>query len=290
VDTENIYRDRKLSEGYPSLGRLSPKVSNTKARDEAAENSRLRKLETYLDRLVRIDRSQRVLVLGCGPRPRVATMFASLGCQVTAVDPVPEFVEAAKDYVGETGSVIQGVAERIPLADGSQNIVAFEAVLEHVDSIQNSIAEIYRVLAPGGLLYLTTTIRTRFSATGKNGEYIVPFYNWFPKLVKEGYIFRHLHYDPRLANYSSRPAVHWLTYSRLCEYGRSAGFSGFYSSIDLMRAEDKAIRGSLIRRILLPSIQRNPWIRAAALTQVGGTIFMLKRTERAQAESESVRS
>jgi hypothetical protein len=96
--------------------------------------------------------------------------------------------------------------------------------------------------------------------------------------VKEGYVFQHLHYRPELANFSSRPAVHWLSFADLCSRGRDAGFSQFYSPLDLMRIEDQIIQRSALRKFVLPRIQSNPWLRALALTQVGGSIFMMKRT------------
>ena len=233
---------------------------------------------TYLSRLVGMDDVKNVLVLGCGPHPQTAKIFAETGANVSAVEPVEQFVALARDYLEAKVNVMQGAAESIPLSTNSQQIVVFEAVLEHVDSIPLSLAEIYRVLAPGGVLYLTTTNRHRFSWKGKNGEYRTPFFNWFPSLVKEGYVFQHLHYRPELANYSSRPAVHWLTYSELCARGRDAGFAQFYSPVDLMRVDDRIIKKSGLRRFVLPLIQKNPWLRAFALTQIGGTIFMLKRS------------
>jgi hypothetical protein len=137
----------------------------------------------------------------------------------------------------------------------------------------------YRVLAPGGVLCVTTTNRHRFSLDGSNGEFNVPFYNWLPRLLKESYVFQHLHYQPKLANYTARPAVHWLSYADLCERGRDAGFAQFYAIVDLMRITDPSIAKSGLRRFVLPMLQQHPWLRSLALTQIGHAIFMLKRRE-----------
>jgi SAM-dependent methyltransferase len=156
-------------------------------------------------------------------------------------------------------------------------------VLEHVDSPSQSLREIFRVLKPGGVAYVTTTNRLRFSWRGQNGEYRVLFYNWFPRAVKESYIFQHLTYDPTLANFTERPAVHWFTYAELCRLGREVGFASFYSPLDLRRAEDGKLSTSPIRRAiqgsraLLTLIQRNAWLRTRVLTQIGSVIFMRKR-------------
>jgi ubiquinone/menaquinone biosynthesis C-methylase UbiE len=273
----DLYETRKLEEGYPNLSQLAHAAFSDTVRSRSDDLSRMERLVSYLGRITDLETSRQILVLGCGPHPEPMLHLAKMGHSVTGVEPVRSFVETAREFVGSAGSVIEGAAERMEIPDGSQDIVFFEAVLEHVDSIQLSLSEIHRVLKPGGLLYLNTTNRHRFSFSGANGEYNVPFYNWFPALVKESYVFEHLHYNPALANYTTRPAVHWFSFSELCSYGRSAGFARFYGITDLVRQSDPSIAKSAIRRAMLPLIQRNPWIRALALSQVGHWIAMLKR-------------
>jgi hypothetical protein len=99
----------------------------------------------------------------------------------------------------------------------------------------------------------------------------VPYYNWLPAVVKEGYVVRHLHHDPTLASYTPRPAVHWFSYADLCALGRRVGFAWFYSSIDLM-GERPGIAGLLARACCW-----SPWFRALVLTQHGGSVYMVKR-------------
>jgi hypothetical protein len=94
--------------------------------------------------------------------------------------------------------------------------------------------------------------------------------------VKESYIFYHLHYQPSLANYSPRPAVHWFSYADLCALGRQAGFAQFYSPTDLLNLDKGDARPTWRKRIL-DALRRNPWLRAANLTQIGGDIYMWKR-------------
>ena len=104
----------------------------------------------------------------------------------------------------------------------------------------------------------------------------VPFYNWFPRTVKESYIFQHLHYRPALADYSPRPAVHWFSFADLCALGRQAGFAQFYSPMDLLSLNRGAAQPGPAKR-LLAALRRNPWLRAANLTLIGGDIYMWKR-------------
>ena len=51
-------------------------------------------------------------------------------------------------------------------------------------------------------------------------------------------MFQMLHYEPQLANYNARPAVHWFSFPDLCRLGREAGFAQFYSPLDLI--DDRA--------------------------------------------------
>ena len=275
----DLYNERKLAEGYPNLHELAHKEFFHEMSLKPDDSPHIERLVTYIGRLVDLSESREILVLGCGPQPQPMLILTRMGHRVVGVEPVQSFVETARQYLDAPASVLTGSAEHIPLPDNSQEIVFFESVLEHVDSIPQSLEEIYRVLAPGGVLYLTTTNRHRFSLKGENGEYNVPFYNWFPRLVKEGYIFEHLHYNPKLANYSLRPAVHWLSFTDLCRLGRDAGFAQFYSNVDLMQISDPRIAKSRLRRTFLPYVQRNPWLRALALTQTGHVIFMLKRKQ-----------
>jgi ubiquinone/menaquinone biosynthesis C-methylase UbiE len=172
--------------------------------------------------------------------------------------------------------VKKGRAESLPLPDGSQDLVIMESVLEHVVSPTRSLGEAFRVQAPGGVLYITTTNRLKFGIAGRNGEFNVRFYNWFPRLLKESYVFQQRHFKPELANSTVWPAVHWFTYADLCVRGREAGYESFYSLLDLMRPEDPGISRNGFRRTFLRSFQSNPWFRSLALTQLGGVIFMTK--------------
>jgi len=278
----DLYAERKLSEGFPDLERLAFEQFVTSQRAKPDDTPRVEWLLRLLGRLIDLAGKQTICVIGCGPVPQPIRILRSMGYSVTGVEPVPLFVKAAGEYLNDPAAVVQGAAESIPLPSESQDLVVFDNVLEHVESPLVSLTEIFRVLKPGGVTYLTTTNRHRFSVTGENFEYNVPFFNWYPRLLKESYIFRHLHYEPRIANYTERPAVHWFSFADLCAVGRLAGFAQFYSPLDLRtRADARDSRNPIKRWMLggwpLSAVQRNPLLRSLALTQLGGEIIMLKR-------------
>ncbi len=272
-----MYSRRRLADGYPGLDRLAFDQFSEVLDKHGDESPRMNSLLTRLNRLVDLDRVRDIVVVGCGPQPQTIRFLKQRNYEVVGVEPVPLFVEAAREYVGCEDSVLQGAAEAMPLADGSQQIVFCDSVLEHVVSPSKSLDEMYRVLAPGGIALVTTTNKFRISLTGQNGEYRRRYFNWLPNLVKECFVFQHLHYDPRLANYSELPAVHWFSYSSLCAMGRQAGFAQFYSLLDLLDPNDPAIQKSKVKRWLVNRLKFNPWLRALALTQRGDTIIMLKK-------------
>lgn len=109
--------------------------------------------------------------VGCGGG-YLAAEFARSGCRVIGLDAAPESLAAARrhaaasrleiDYVG-------GRAERLPFPAASFDLAACCDVLEHVDSPEAVIAEIARVLRPGGLFFFDTinrTLRSRLAAIG----------------------------------------------------------------------------------------------------------------------------
>lgn len=274
---KHLYAGRRLTEGHPELpARAVETFSHVQdAGDTRAEV--VRYMVRYLEALTPLPAGSRFLVVGCGPKPRTCTEIAALGFEVTAVEPVVPFAEAAQEYVGNAARVLVGSAECMPLPDASLDVVICESILEHVESPRLTLTEIFRLLRPGGVAWIVTTNKWRFSFRGINGEFTVPFFNWFPPVLQEAFVFHHLHHDPRLANYSLRPAVHWFTYASLCRVGRDAGFSRFYSIIDVVSPSDPRIAGSRLRRAVLGRLRHaGPLLRAFALTQVGGMIAMVK--------------
>ncbi len=110
----------------------------------------------------RAARGLRLLDVGCGGGI-LAEEFARLGLRVSGVDPAPESIEAAQAHAAESGLSIAyqtGSGEELPFADGAFDAVACCDVLEHVDDVDRVVAEIARVLEPGGLFFYDTINRT----------------------------------------------------------------------------------------------------------------------------------
>jgi len=102
-------------------------------------------LERLRRELPRNGRSQVLIVGGGGGGNGTKTLFADENLDLIAFDiyatPLTQFIADG---------------HQIPLADGSVDAVVIQAVLEHVLDPAQVVAEIHRVLAPGGVVYAET--------------------------------------------------------------------------------------------------------------------------------------
>ena len=103
-----------------------------------------------------------VLDAGCGGG-LLAEQFAALGCAVTGIDQSVPTLEAARAHAQKSALSIRylhGTAEHLPFDTASFDVVCCCDVLEHVDLVDTVIAELARVLKPGGVLLFDTINRT----------------------------------------------------------------------------------------------------------------------------------
>ena len=103
-----------------------------------------------------------IVDVGCGGG-LLAEEFARMGLRVTGIDPAPQSIETARSHAAAAGLDIDyrvGCGEALPFVDGAFDAVACCDVLEHVDEPAAVIAEMARVLKPGGLLLYDTVNRT----------------------------------------------------------------------------------------------------------------------------------
>jgi SAM-dependent methyltransferase len=90
----------------------------------------------------------RVLDLGCG-EGQVARRVAALGAEVVGVDPTGAQLATARARGGGP-HYVRAAAEAVPLGDGSFDAALSCLVFEHLDPFEPAVAEVARVLAPGG--------------------------------------------------------------------------------------------------------------------------------------------
>ena len=91
--------------------------------------------------------AKRVLDVGCGDG-QVSRLAAKLGAEVVGIDPTWNCVSVANQRGG--GAFARAGAAQLPFADGTFDAVIACLVFEHIRDVDSAIAEVARVLQPGG--------------------------------------------------------------------------------------------------------------------------------------------
>lgn len=165
---------------------------------------------------------ERILDLGCGDGQLTERLAAS-GAIVTAIDASPEMVATART---RGIAAEQGAAESLPYADRSFDAVFSNAVLHWVRGQDEMMAQVRRVLRPGGRLVAEmgghgniAAIRVAFAAVlarhgygewGDRGNYYPTPEAYTRRLQKHKFaLVRMLHF-PRPTLLGERGMVGWL--------------------------------------------------------------------------------
>jgi ubiquinone/menaquinone biosynthesis C-methylase UbiE len=118
---------------------------------------RLETLERWFNRPLRAE--DRVLVVGTGTGAELEA-FIDIGCHVEGIEPDEQAVRIARKKCALRGvapeRVHQAVAEQLPFADDTFDVVSCFTVLEHVADVEKSLDEMIRVCKPGGHICIWT--------------------------------------------------------------------------------------------------------------------------------------
>ena len=114
----------------------------------------------WFDRHIDWD-AKMVLDLGCAGG-FMAEAMTNKGAKVTGIDPAAQAISAATARAEQMDQTIQynvGVGENLPYPDDHFDAVVCVDVLEHVADLAKVLAEVARVLKPGGLFLYDTINR-----------------------------------------------------------------------------------------------------------------------------------
>jgi len=124
-----------------------------------------------------------VLDAGCGDGALAGLIAKELTARVTGIDTAPQSIELAKQEFAKRGlngefHLIDGY--EYPFGDETFSAIVCSEVIEHVREPKKMLLEMWRLLAPGGILVVTTPIRYTEMPLDR-----MHVQEWFPRAFRE---------------------------------------------------------------------------------------------------------
>ena len=154
---------------YSDIAQADPELQQRLAEAleiRAGEQRQKEMLAAYLS-TISFPPEARVLDIGCGTGAvtRVLSEWPGVG-EVIGVDPSPVFIERARQLATQLRNVsfCVGDARSLDFEDASIDVAVVHTCLCHIPGPERALAELWRVLRPGGWLavfdgdYVTTTV------------------------------------------------------------------------------------------------------------------------------------
>jgi ubiquinone/menaquinone biosynthesis C-methylase UbiE len=152
-------------------------------------------------------RAGRCADLGAGTGIIRAVLEEKMGKPLYGFEIDTSFVEIREHMVAAD-------VERLPVSDGALDLVLMNHLYEHVSDPSALFREAYRVLAPGGLAYVTAGSRLAVIEP----HYRLPFLSWLPRPAASLYL--------RLSGRGSAyEGIRFMTYGPLSRMMREPGFT-----------------------------------------------------------------
>lgn len=106
---------------------------------------------------VRLQGRRPSLVLDLGAGTGIfLPMWRQVGADVIAVEPATSMIDIARQTIGEGSFYVRSVAEAIPLASDSVDVVWVSTAIHHFANLPLAVEEIARVLAKDGRIIIRT--------------------------------------------------------------------------------------------------------------------------------------
>jgi len=124
---------------------------------------------------------KKVLVVGSGTGGELVNFFKE-GAEVFGIEPYLPAIEICHlkaEFVGlKKENIIQSSAEQVKFGDNSFDFVYCFTVLEHVNDVEQSISEMFRVTKPGGFIFIQTPDYRQLY----EGHYKIPLPMFLPNI------------------------------------------------------------------------------------------------------------
>jgi SAM-dependent methyltransferase len=153
--------------------------------DEQSRQAKARKLLSVVRHFLGRDdlHGLRALDVGCSAG-FIAAELAAAGATTMGLDIDVPGVRKAAERFGDVAGFVCGDGSRLPLPDASVDVCVFNHIYEHVVSPEAVVAELHRVLAPDGILYLGLGNRLGVMEP----HYRLPFLSYLPRPAADRYM------------------------------------------------------------------------------------------------------
>jgi len=202
-----------------------------------------------LNSLVSIPDNAVLLDIGAAQGEYVAA-YKRLGYQAVGVEPWDEARSVADklaEYLSVPLEIKNGRAEELPYEDETIDIVISTSVLEHVDDLEASISETYRVLKPGGVFWFNSANSLCPRTSEISG---FPLFGWYPDWLKIRIMNWAKNNRPELIGYTENPAIHWFTPWKARRILKKHGFRKVYDRWDVSRAYSTTGTRALVFKVI----------------------------------------
>ncbi len=205
-----------------------------------------------LKRVVVLPDQARVLDVGAASGSFVA-ICNQLGYQCEGIEPWEDARVRAVELSKRLGipiRVVAGSAESIPYDEDMFDVVYASSVIEHVLDVEAALAEIHRVLKPGGVFWFSSA-----SSMCPRQEEIrwFPLFGWYPDPLKRRIMNWAKDAMPHLVNYTKTPAINWFTPAKARGLLTKHGFKRIYDRWDLRREDEGGERYRMALRVIRSS-------------------------------------
>lgn len=173
-----------------------------------------------LERIIGSLRGKKILDVGAG-KGDFLMACVERGYGAVGIELNPDKIKIAREK-SSVIQIIEGVAEHMPFADTSFDFINVGEVIEHVRDPKMVLQEIYRVLKPGGKVYIS--VHNRFGIY--DTHFHVYFLGWLPRLLANPYLSlfgKHKNYRGSVDLQNIRE-MHYYTFSGFKKLAKQKGF------------------------------------------------------------------
>lgn len=174
--------------------------------------------------------------IGCGVGV-MSIMWAQEGHHVYGLDVNEALLEVARQRANDAHLNIEfklGSATNLPWDDESMDVCIAPELLEHVVEWKDCLTEFSRILKPNGVLFISTANKL----CPKQQEFNLPFYSWYPSILKHYFENLARTTRPDIAGYAKYPAVNWFSFYQLRDEFSKIGMESF-DRFDIMDIDNK---------------------------------------------------